>query len=153
MEILLTTLVLIIAPDCSDAMADTLRRDLGYNISPRYEVVCMGGVDILTIESVTLPLLREVYPANPIVFVYGKQQEWDYNIYLATKYRMDYDFRGVAGNTDVFLGYALAWYSHIAIQHERAHMETCSAHREGSDVYDPLTWTRTMERPWCSAGA
>lgn len=159
MEILLTTLILLIAPDCSDDMVDTLRHDLGYNntgyeefISPHYEVACMGGVDILSVEAVTVPLLRDVFPDNPIVFVYGKQQEWDYTLYVANKYGMHYYFGAVAGNADVSLGYALASYNHIEIQHERTHIEMCAAHGHGSNPYDPFTWTRVMERKWCTPG-
>lgn len=139
-----------------DEMPAALKHDLNYgntgyeqSISPYYEVVCMGGVSIDSVESVTLPLLRQVYPENPLVFVYGKQHEWDYQLYIAYKYGSQYYYRAVAGNADVDLGYAMASFDHLEIQHERAHLELCAAHRNGSNPYDPLTWTRTMDRPWC----
>lgn len=139
-------------------MVGTLRHDLSYNntsyerfISPDYEVLCMGGVSIHSIESVTVPLLRHVLPENPLVFVYGKQHEWDYQLYIAGKYGSQY-YMMVDGNTDVGMGYALAPLSHITIKHERAHLEMCAAHREGSNPYDPSTWTRTVDRPWCASG-
>lgn len=138
-------------------MVETLKRDLSYNntgyesfVSQDYEVICMGGVSIDSIESVTVPLLRYVLPENPLIFVYGKQHEWDYQLYVSGKYGSQY-YMAVAGNADVDRGYAVAPLNHVTIQHERTHLEMCAAHREGSNHYDPATWTRTMDRPWCPA--
>lgn len=155
---MLTTIILIIAPNCfSDGTPIALKHDLNYNntgyesfIRTRYEVVRMGGVSINSIESVTLPLLRQVFPDNPIVFVYGEQHEWDYQLYVANKYGSQYYYKSVAGNADVNLGYAMASYNHVTIQHERAHLDLCAAHGKGSSHNDPATWTRTVVRPWCS---
>jgi len=152
---MLTTFILIIAPNCSDEMVETLKHDLSYNntgyerfISQDYEVICMGGVSLHSIESVTVPLLRQVLPSNPLVFVYGTQYEWDYQLYISGKYGSQY-YMLVAGNADVERGYAVASLNHITIQHERAHLEMCAAHTRDSDPYDPVTWIRTMDRPWC----
>jgi hypothetical protein len=141
----------------SDEMPLALKGDLNYNntayeqyVTSNYEIVCLGGVRIHSIESVTLPLLRQVYPDNPIVFVYGEKQKRDYQLYISMKYGSQY-YRTVSGNADVELGYALASFNHIDIQHERAHLENCSAHGRGANPYDPSTWVRTIERGWCSS--
>nr|AFK24934.1 hypothetical protein Josef01_10c16_38 [uncultured archaeon] len=157
MDYFVTTLILIIAQGCmSDNMQVTLAHDLNYNNNTGYEpylspdpmIVCMGGVDIHSIESVTLPLLRQIYADNPIVFVYGSKQSLDYQLYISQKYGSEY--YGMAdGNSDVERGYALAPFSRIAIQHERAHIELCAAHVSGTNADNPSTWVRTASRPWC----
>ena len=108
----------------------------------------MGGVSMHSIESVTVPMLRQVYPENPLVFVYSKQHEWDYQLYISGKYGSQY-YMLVAGNADVHMGYAVAPMNHVKIQHERAHLEMCAAHTSDSNPYDPVTWIRTADRPWC----
>jgi hypothetical protein len=70
--------------------------------------------------------LRQVFPDEPIVFVYGKQQERDYQLYVSKKYGSEY-YKTVSGNADMKLGYAMASLNHIDIQHERAHLELCAA--------------------------
>jgi hypothetical protein len=152
-------LILIIAPNCIDGdLQESLGHDLNYNntayeahVAAGYQIVCMKGARIDTIESVTVPLLRQVFPDEPIVFVYGKQQERDYQLYISKKYGSEY-YKTVSGNADVKLGYAMAPFNHIDIQHERAHLEMCAAHGKGANPYDPSTWTRTASRPWCPSG-
>ena len=140
----------------SDELPQGLHHDLNYNntsyeryITHNYQIVCMGGVSIDSIESVTVPLLRQVYPHNPIVFVYGGEQSEDYQFYISKKYGSQY-YRMVDGNADVDAGYALSSLNHVNVQHERAHLEMCAAHGENSDPYDPSTWIRTANKPWCS---
>jgi hypothetical protein len=75
-------LILIIAPNCMDGdLQIDLGHDLNYNntayeahVTADYQIVCMKGARIDTIESVTVPLLRQVFPDEPIVFVYVKQR-------------------------------------------------------------------------------
>lgn len=149
-------LILIMAPNCiDDDLPSRLDRDMNYNntgyepyVSLGREIVCLKGASIHSIESVTLPLLRQVYPDEPIVFVYGKHSQRDYQLYASAKYGPQY-YRSIRGNADVELGYAVAPFSHVEIQHERAHLELCAAHGKGSDPHDPSTWTRTANRPWC----
>lgn len=140
-------------------MPSVLHEQLNYNntgyeayLNPDYQIACMGGVSIDSIETVTLPLLRTVYPDNPIVFVYGSssQDVRDYQWYVLAKYGSAF-YKTVEGNADVELGYALAPLNdHAAIQHERAHLELCAAHSgKGSDPNDASTWTRTANKPWC----
>jgi hypothetical protein len=152
-------LILVMAPNCiDDDLSSRLDRDLNYNntgyepyLSPGREVVCIKGASIHSIESVTLPLLRQVYPDEPIVFVYGEKQERDYQLYVSAKYGPQ-NYKKARGNADVGLGYAIAPFSHADIQHERAHLELCGTHEKGSDAHDPSTWTRAASsRPWCRA--
>lgn len=155
-EIESKTWILNIKPGCDYEDSDDLRHRLNYNntafepyTQDDYEVVCMGGVDILSIESVTLPLLRSVFPHDAFVFVYGDVQERDFRLYISTKYGPQY-YRTADGNADIELGYAIARASaHADIEHERAHIETCSAHFEGADNNDAATWTRVGLKPWC----
>lgn len=151
------TWILIIAPGCDYTDSDGLRLRLAYNNTGyeafnknRFEVVCMGGVDVLSIESVTLPLLRSAFPNDAFVFAYSETQKRDYQLYAVSKYPGLEVAQVPHGNADIERGYALAPVdSHPAIQHERAHLETCSAHLKGADNNDAGSWTRTAEKPWC----
>ncbi len=150
------TWILDIQPGCDYADSDSLRAKLNYNntayqpfLQNPYEVLCMGGVDILSIEKVTVPLLRSVFPNDALVFGYGETQERDYRLYVSVTYGPEY-YRTTDGNAKVELGYALASADrHIDIQHERVHLETCSAHLQGSNNYDVSTWTKIVSKPWC----
>lgn len=150
------TWILDIEPGCDYSDSDSLRVKLNYNntayqpfFKNPYEVVCMGGVDILSIEKVTLPLLRSAFPSDAFVFAYGETQERDYRLYVSTTYGPEY-YRTTDGNAKIDLGYGFASASrHIDIQHERVHLETCSAHLQGSNPYDVATWTRETVKPWC----
>lgn len=161
LDYVLSTLILIIAPHCMSAdMPSELEKRLNYNntgyeahLRADYQIVCMGGVSIDSIESVTLPLLRTVFPDSAIVFAYGgNANARDYQLYISAKYGPQF-YKMVNGNADVELGYALAPLSdHAAIQHERAHLELCAAHSgDDSNPNDASTWTRAVkhEKPWC----
>jgi hypothetical protein len=147
-------LVLIISPRCDGDVAYALASDINYNNTGyeaylgKYTVTCMGGVDVLNIEKVTLPLLRQVYPDSPIVFVYGGGgQERDYQIYLSSTYRVDR--YAAIGSSDVEKGYALASFDHYVIQHEMAHLETCKIHRGPSDNIRDWVDAPNTNLPWC----
>lgn len=149
------TWILIIAPGCDYTESDGLRLRLAYNntgyeafLSNRYEVSCFT-TDISKIESQALPLLRSVFPNDAFVFAYGESQERDYDLYIASKYGAQY-YRTAKGNADVELGYAIAPFdTAVDIKHERAHIETCSAHGKDSNPNDVNTWTRATVKPWC----
>lgn len=149
------TWILIIAPSCDFAVSDDLRVRLNYNntgyeqfLNPRYEVSCFRA-DIADLESSTVPLLRSVFPADTFVFAYADSQVRDYKLYASGKYGIEFA-KVPLGNADVELGYAVApLNAHPVIQHERTHVETCSAHLAGSNHNDAATWTKIRSEAWC----
>lgn len=99
-----------------------------------YEVVSMGGVDMLTLHTVTVPLLRSVFPSDYFLFLFDVADKDAYKKALLEK--TGGAAYGEDGYAFVKERYALSvWDNPEFVKHEFTHLATCRHH---NNVTDPV---------------
>lgn len=154
LSILATAWIFILAPNCIDdnlqqqLEADMLATPTQFdNYIGDVQYVCMGGVDLYTIEDVTVPLLRQVFPDNPLVFVWPDLQEyrsyWEYLDGAPTQTKN--------GHTTFYIGSAVVGENLNTvrtIKHELTHISNCTDHVHSDDPVEK--WYKVQEPPFCN---
>lgn len=103
----------------------------------------MNNPRLATLDKETVPLLREVYPREYLLFVFFEDADSPDFLRLASRNGYDISGLGAAGIAFVRHGYALVeWMAGGSIlsfaysmDHEMTHIETCMGH---NDPFDPV---------------
>lgn len=152
-----------------------------------FDVTCFPKARLLTVDQ-TVEKLRSAYPSDAFIFVYDlspapvkkkdagterKQQQqqqqplmsdrWEWNLWLRTHSGLpqgSFDYSRLLGKSWIDKGYAVADYDPEVINHEWAHLATCSVHGRGANEGDPATWQpyrfsgdgedARRQPPWCT---
>lgn len=130
-----------------------------------FDVACFPKARLLTVDQ-TVEKLRSAYPSDAFIFVYDlspapvkkkdaeterkpqQQQQplmsdrWEWNLWLRTHSGLSqgFDYSRLLGKSWIDKGYAVADYDPEVINHEWAHLATCSVHGRGAAEGDPATW-------------
>lgn len=151
----ITAWIFVLSPNCindnsqlalHDQMNATITQFDPY-IPKDIQYVCMGGVNLADIEDLTVPLLREVYPTSPLVFVWPDLQE--YRSYLSTIEDGTNEDK-TNGHSTTSLGSSVVGENPNTartIKHELTHTSNCLEHQHSSD---PVTsWYKIQDPPFC----
>lgn len=153
LSILATAWIFILAPNCID---DNLQLQLEADMlaTPTQfdsyigdvQYVCMGGVDLYAIEDVTVPLLRQVFPDNPLVFVWPDLSEFRSYLEVVDGSVNETTF-GYSILGDGMAVIAKHDETPRTIKHEMAHVVNCLGHDYSMDPIEE--WYKVQEPPFC----
>lgn len=159
-----TTYVLILG-ECDLATVEYVQWQIevktGYEeyLPTNFVVACFGGAEMKTLDKISIPLLRQVWPDDYLMFLFPPsdlEESWK----LAS--RNGYSAGKASGFSMYEYGYAVAVLNldkHIyptlkpayLIDHEMTHTCLCEEHNRVDDLVDKWYRTRTAARSrWCN---